>query len=123
MEKNIFDIMLEKQRELQTRLGDDVTFPDPKVKTAFIKEMTLFAVDECFEMLRELPYLKGWSKKYDSWNDEKMQTQNQLAKEEFIDVITFLMSVAMALGFTGEELERMYFEKNQINHDRQDNNY
>lgn len=121
--KNLFDIMIETQRELQTRLGDDCSFPDRKVKTAFIKEMSLFAVDEIFEMLHEMPYLKGWSKKYDSWDAEMLAQKERLAKEEFVDVLTFLMSVAMALGFTGEELERMYFEKNQINHQRQDNNY
>lgn len=121
--KNIFDLMLEKQAQLQKRLGDDVMNMDLKERAAFIKEHALWTIDECSEMLHELPYAKGWSKKYDSWNDEKIKEQQRLCKEEFIDILTFLMNVALGLGFTGEEIEKMYLDKNNINHDRQNGGY
>ena len=35
----------------------------------------------------------------------------------------FLLLVTIKLDFTLEELENAYFEKNKINHERQDNNY
>lgn len=120
--KNVFDLMLQKQKELQLRLGMDLDKFDMKERASFIKEMTLWSCDEYSEMLHELPYAKGWSKKYDK-EDYNHEEQYIKCKEEFIDMLTFSMSVAAALGFTGEELERMYLEKNSVNHQRQDNNY
>ncbi|HAU85115.1 MAG TPA: hypothetical protein DCW90_06330 [Lachnospiraceae bacterium] len=122
MTTNVFDVMLQKQKELQLRLGMDLDNFTPKERAAFVKEFSLWAIDEYSEMLHELPYAKGWSKKYDK-PDYDHEKQYQLCKEEFIDVLTFSMSVAAALGFTGEEMERMYLEKNGVNHKRQDNNY
>ena len=120
--KNVFDVMIEKQKELQFRLGTDIDNLDLKERGKFIKELTWWVVDELGEMIHELPYAKFWSKKYDETGYD-FEKQYQLCKEEFIDVITFLMSIAASLGFTGEEIEKMYLEKNGVNHTRQDNNY
>lgn len=122
MTTNVFDVMIKKQKELQFRLGMDLDNMDLKERAAFIKEFGYWTIDEISEMMHELPYAKGWSKKYDKPGYD-VEKQYQTCKEEFVDVITFAMSVAAALGFTGEELERMYLEKNGINHTRQDNNY
>ena len=90
---------------------------------SYIKEQSLWVEDEIHEMIREIPYVKPWSSKYDLMTDKEKKSQMMKAKEEFIDIITFLFNIALALGLTAEEIQRMYLEKNKINHKRQDNNY
>ena len=121
--KNMFDVMLETQRELQKRFNVDFNKMTDVERASYIKEHSFWATDEIHEMIRELPFIKSWSKKYNSWDRERMESQKYKAKEEFIDVITFLMNVANAMGFTGDEIMEMYLEKNKLNHERQNSNY
>lgn len=121
--KNMFDIMLETQKELQKRFNIDFDKMTDTERAIYIKEHSFWATDEIHEMIREVPFIKSWSKKYNSWDKEKMDAQKLKTKEEFIDVITFLMNVANALDFTGKEIMDMYLEKNKLNHERQNTNY
>ena len=121
--ENTLSKMLKCQKDLQNRLGADFNFMDIEEKALYIKEMAFFATEEIHEMTREIPYIKYWSKKYDSWDDEKIKKQYSKAKEEFIDIITFTLNIALALGMDGKEIEEMYYEKNEINHKRQNSNY
>lgn len=121
--ENTLNKMLKCQENLQNRLGADFNFMLLEERAMFIKEMSYFVTEELHEMTREIPYVKSWSKKYDSWDEEKIKDQYSKAKEEFIDVITFALNIALALGMDGKEIEEMYYEKNEINHKRQNSNY
>lgn len=114
--------MLDKQKELQERLGT-LNFNGPRDVTAYIKEYSLHLNDEVHEMLRELPYLKPWSKKYDSWDEDKLSEQMQKAREEYIDAVHFMLNIAIALDLDAETIHKMYMEKNAINHKRQNEGY
>lgn len=116
--KEIFN----KQKNLQDKLNT-CNFRSVQERTAFIKEYSLHLVDEVHEMLRELPYLKPWSKKYDEWSQEKIDSQMQLAREEFIDAFHFMMNLAIGLDMTPEMIHTMYMEKNKVNHKRQEEGY
>lgn len=115
--------MLDTQRKLQERLKSLPDMDKPKSRTAYIKEMSIHVNQEMNEMLYELPWFKPWSQKYKDWNDYKVNSQYQKAREEFIDVFTFLLNIGLALGFDAEMWEKMYYAKNKINHKRQDGNY
>lgn len=107
--------MMNKQKELQERLGYDIDNMRLSDKTSFVKEFSIHATQEMHEMLYEMPFFKPWQE-YDSTNLIK-------AKEEFIDMWHFILNIALGLGFTAEEIYEEYCKKNIINHKRQDNGY
>ena len=72
---------------------------------------SLALVDEVMEALHSTPW-KPWSKRT-SWNWEKLQ-------EELVDVFAFLVQLCILAGVGPEDLEGGYFEKSQINEDRQE---
>lgn len=114
--------IIDKQKELQERLGYDMDNMGQEERTAFIKEMSLHLVDEVHEMLRELPYLKPW-KTYEE-DTEAFATQNIAARVEFIDALHFMMNIGLALGFDDADLMcDLYVTKNDINHKRQEEGY
>tara|TARA_Y100000310_G_C20247343_1_gene607442 strand:- start:18 stop:341 length:324 start_codon:yes stop_codon:yes gene_type:complete len=98
-----------KQIELQQRLKNKVIG-----NQKFITEMTLAAVDELMEALRETPW-KSW-KKQQVLNKENF-------KEELVDVWHFLINLTMASGMTSKELHARFMTKNKVNHKRQDEEY
>lgn len=46
-----------------------------------------------------------------------------LSKEEFQSFFDTFLGLGVKLGFSFEEIEGAYFEKNKVNHERQDNGY
>lgn len=118
MNKKLF----ENQRKFQERLGFNFQVMDGKQKTAYIKENMLWLEDEIHELLRELPWAKGWSKKYELWTNEEFKKHENNAAYELADIYVFLMNITLAMGLE-YEIEDLISEKLGINNDRQDNNY
>ena len=115
--------ILNSQRHLQKRLGHNIDNFTEKENSQYILDSVLWATDELHEMIHELPYSKSWSKKYDSWDNDKFDEQYQKTKEEYIDFLHFAFNIGLALGMTQDEILEMYVEKNQINFQRQEEGY
>lgn len=115
--------MLDKQTQFQKEFGYDFNNMSLQEKSNYIKEMSLWVQNEINEMIHEIPYAKPWSKKYDSWSEEKIQEQIQLTKEELIDSLLFMLNIFASLGMSQKEILKMYIEKNKINIERQQNGY
>ena len=114
--------VLDTQTELQNRLGNNIKKMTEQQKTAYVKNNVFFVTEELHEMTRELPYVKEW-KDYSQLSGEVIARRKELAQEEFIDVFTFLMNIALTLELTADEIYDLYFQKNKVNHERQDNGY
>lgn len=114
------EAMLEMQKALQDRLGS-LTFTSELEKTNFIKAHAQYCDQELHEMLRELKYFKSW-KKY-PWTPEEEAQRLANAREEFIDSFHFILNIAIVLGLDSNSMFALYAKKNNINHERQDNNY
>lgn len=114
--------VLDTQTELQNRLGNNIKEMTEQQKTAYVKNNVFFVTEELHEMTRELPYVKEW-KDYSQLSGEDIARRKELAQEEFIDVFTFLMNIALTLELTADEIYDLYFQKNKVNHKRQDNGY
>lgn len=71
---------------------------------------TLAAVDELMEALHEVPW-KPWSRKV-AWDRENLG-------DELADVFTFLVQLCCIVGMDAEELEERYWQKSQVNVERQ----
>jgi dimeric dUTPase (all-alpha-NTP-PPase superfamily) len=111
---------LELQKKLQDRLGT-LDFSKDIDKTNFIRAHAQYLDQELHEMLRELPFFKSW-KQYD-WSPTETKERLKNAQEEFIDAFHFMLNIALALGLDAEAIYRIYCYKNNVNHERQDNNY
>ena len=114
--------VLDTQTELQNRLGNNIKKMTEQQKTAYVKNNVFFVTEELHEMTRELPYVKEW-KDYSQLSGEDIARRKELAQEEFIDVFTFLMNIALTLELTADKIYDLYFQKNKVNHERQDNGY
>lgn len=115
--------MMDKQKIFQESLNKKFSEMNDKERTIFIKEHTLWTVDELHEMIHELPWVKPWSKKYENWDKDKLDEQWKLSKEELIDAWHFLLNITIALGLNSNDVLEMYKEKNTINIKRQQDGY
>ncbi len=118
----MLDKMLQKQEELQKRLGYDFCSMAQEEITAYIKEFSIHLTQELHEMLYLLPHFKPW-KDYSAMTVEEYETGMEEARKEFIDMFHFILNIALALGISGKDIYDMYMKKNKENHKRQDEGY
>lgn len=124
-EKNFdkLEVMMTMQHDFQNKVGFNFEKMGIKEKSQYIKEMMLWVDDEMKEALHELPFAKGWSKKYDLWSDEKIEEQMDKFRKEMVDSFHFFMNILIASDMDAEKLFNEYLEKNKINIERQNNGY
>lgn len=111
--------VLNNQKEFQKRLGVDVDTLDFKENCDLIHTHTNFVIEECIEMLKEMPYHKSW-KDYSTWDAKKMNEQLDLVEQEWTDIFIFLMNVAVLLGLDEKIIFDLYSEKLGLNNQRQE---
>jgi dimeric dUTPase (all-alpha-NTP-PPase superfamily) len=117
MEQSTLQLILDKQKEFQTRFGFSEDM-DLKDRMALIHTHSMFLIEETFEMLRELPYHKYW-KDYSNLTEEEVTAMLTKAREEWIDKLHFLINIGVFLNFTEDQIREMYLEKNGLNIRRQ----
>lgn len=111
------DQVFSAQQELQESLGyrfEEMTVAE---RVAYIKEYVLHMEQEVHEMLRELPYFKPWK----TYNPDISAVMFRNAWDEWADVVHFFVNISLALGISAEDLTDLYFQKNKLNHKRQQN--
>lgn len=112
--------MMDCQRKFQSRFGQDFNNMTAEERTDFIKVHGYFVIEELVEMFRECPFHKPW-KDYSDWTDSKMLEQWEKAREEYIDVLHFIINIGLALQLDSEDILKMYKDKNKVNIERQEN--
>lgn len=110
--------LLDSQEKFQKFAGNNFEEMSVEEKSKYMKEHGYFLIEETIEMLRELPYHKSW-KDYSNLTSEELLYQKNLAKEESIDMLHFMINIFLCLGMDEKEIISMYKEKNKINYDRQ----
>ena len=80
----------------------------------WIQRVIHAVISELMEMLRHLRF-KWWS--------DKVCFEPQKLREEFVDVIHFILSLALHLGFNAEELLEEYQKKHRENQERAEGAY
>ena len=102
------------QAKLNAYSGHPLENLQDKKKIEWILILTRALQQETAELIDTTPW-KWWKKQ------QKFDINN--AKKELIDIVHFVIALAITLGMDAEELFAEYTEKNKINHDRQDNGY
>lgn len=104
------------QRTINLRCGINPTRFDMKDIVHWTKEYLHALNQEGSELLDSLPW--KW------WRPVDAQTADlQNARVEVVDMMHFLISLAQVLGMSSDDMFRIYSEKNQVNHNRQDSGY
>ena len=94
---------------------------DNSSKQQYINQNILALHEEATEIMRETAYKNpdyvpfGW-KKNQNFNNEKF-------KEEIIDIIHFVLNLAIISGMNSKEIYKRYLGKNKANHKRQKDGY
>lgn len=116
------EAIIEKQRELQSRVDNRYMSDDPAVRAAFMRDHRGYLADEVAEALYEMPNYKLW-KDYSDMSPEKRGVQWQKVRMELIDSLHFFVNLLIGADMTAEEIYQMYMAKNNENHRRQDAGY
>lgn len=116
------EAIMEKQRELQTRLGTNFAAMSDEERAAFMRNHRGYLADEVAEALYEVPNYKLW-KDYSNVSPEARNIQWQKVRMELIDSLHFFVNLLLCSGMTAEEVYQMYMAKNAENHRRQDAGY
>lgn len=110
------------QFDLQEKMGVwKKTTESKSMKQQYINQNILALHEEAVEIMRETAYKNpeyvpfGW-KKGQLFNEEKF-------KEEIIDIIHFVMNLAIISGMDPDEIYERYLNKNKENHQRQKDGY
>lgn len=144
-DKDPLQVMLDMQKSLQVRLANDREYcyhPD-KLATAgdvvaWMREQKDCIDDEFRELLTSLGEMskgekdasavwKKWKARYQEAQAKpisEMSPEDQLEiKFELVDIIHFVLNMAIGLNMSAEELFKLYYLKNKANFERQDNGY
>jgi hypothetical protein len=115
MAEDRLDFMLRTQREFQEMMnGYPLDSQDIETRIENIKTSVLAALDELHEALGEI----GWK----PWATSR-HINNDAFRSELIDVWHFLMNLFLHAGMTGDDIIRLYIEKQAKNRARQRDGY
>lgn len=116
---DVLNNLLTLQFNFQARLGQ---LPlKPGEQTQYVMNNMLYTEAEGHEFLREIEGFKSW-KTYD-WSQDEKDEHYKAALEEFVDMLHFVLNIALAMGFSGDDIYEAYVAKNIVNHKRQDSGY
>lgn len=121
----MLDELFEHQAKLNKRIGFDAQAMrdnlDPQQAGQWINNY-LAAMSNELEELRDCTYWKHWCKEArEGRRFELHDIQN--ARVEVIDLLFFWISLAQCVGLDAKDCVRLYQQKLDVNHRRQDNNY
>ncbi len=121
----MLDELFQHQAELNRRIGFD---PGP-LKARFDPLMAgrwlnnyIDAASNELEELRDCTFWKHWCAEARAGERFKVHDL-QHARVEVIDLLFFWISMAQCLGLDADDVLRLYRQKLEVNHRRQDDNY
>jgi dimeric dUTPase (all-alpha-NTP-PPase superfamily) len=110
--KDIFEKQIELNKKINASLYDDIK-SDADEKRRWFLNFELALRQESSEAIDSLNW-KWWKKDEEDWDNIKI---------ELVDMLHFWVSMCTVAGLTAEEVMTLYFKKNKLNHDRQDQGY
>lgn len=108
--------VFEKQKELNLRINQDLyglVKSNPEEKRKWFLNFLLAMQQEQAEAVDSLSW-KWWKKTDEDWDNIKV---------ELVDMLHFWVSMCTIADMDAEEVLRLYFKKNELNHKRQAEGY
>ena len=119
---NKLEQIMNKQNELQRRLGTDFSKLDARERAQFMKDHFVYLDQELQEALYEMPFFKAW-KDYSNLTDEEHKAAWKKVQMELVDSLHFFVNLLLCADMTADDVYNMYMAKNAENHRRQDEGY
>ncbi|MBN1269641.1 MAG: dUTPase [Kiritimatiellae bacterium] len=102
------------QDQLNKRIGVDCTNMSEPDQQKWVLNYCRAMSQEVAELTDSVPW-KWWAK-YQTFD-------KQNARVEVVDLFHFLVSLALVLGMSAEDVHNLYMQKNKLNFQRQDSGY
>ena len=123
--ENMLKELFAKQAELNRRTGFDAQALrdnfDPQYAGEWLNNY-LMAMNNEVEELRDCTFWKHWCK--EAKEGKRFQLHDlQNARVEVIDLLFFWISLAQCVGLDADDVMRLYRQKLDVNHTRQDTDY
>jgi dimeric dUTPase (all-alpha-NTP-PPase superfamily) len=110
--KKIFEKQIELNKRINPKLYEDIQ-NDPELKRQWFLNFELAMRQESAEAIDSLNW-KWWKKDEEDWDNIKI---------ELVDILHFWVSMCTIAGLSAEDVVDLYFKKNKLNHDRQNQGY
>jgi dimeric dUTPase (all-alpha-NTP-PPase superfamily) len=106
--------LFEMQAKLNERIGVRCSDMNDEEQQEWILNYCRAMTQELAELTDSVPW-KWWAKyqEYDKQN----------ARVEVVDLFHFLISLALVLGMSADDVHNLYMQKNKVNFERQDSGY
>ena len=113
-DKDMLAELFEMQGTLNHRIGVDCADMSEEDQHKWVLNYCRAMSQEIAELTDSVPW-KWWAKyqEYDKQN----------ACVEVVDLFHFLISLALVLGMSAEDVHSLYVQKNKVNFERQDHGY
>lgn len=109
--QHIFEKQIELNKRINPKLYEDIK--DPEIRRKWFLNFELALRQESAEAIDSLNW-KWWKKDEEDWDNIKV---------ELVDMLHFWVSMCTVAGLDANEVVKLYFKKNKLNHDRQDKGY
>ena len=107
----VFDEQIKLNEKINPDLYADIE--DPEVRRQWFLDFELALRQESAEAIDSLNW-KWWKKDDDNWDNIKI---------ELVDMLHFWVSMCTVAGLDAQDVFDLYFKKNKLNHDRQNQGY
>ena len=123
--EGILEDMFDRQAELNKRIGYDTKALrenfDLRAAGTWLNDYIMAAGNE-LEELRDCTFWKHWCT--EAQQGRRFEIHDlQNARVEVIDLLFFWISMAQCVGLDAEEVHKLYLQKLDVNHKRQDGDY
>lgn len=88
---------------------------DRALREEWVQKYNLAMRQECAELVDSTNW-KWWRSKVDLFDEQNV-------KVELVDILHFWISACQVMGMSADDVVRMYLQKNEVNHQRQDKGY
>lgn len=110
--EEIFEKQIELNKKIEPKLYELIK-EDPELKRRWFLNYELALRQESAEAVDSLNW-KWWKKDEEDWDNIKI---------ELVDMLHFWVSMCTVAGLSAQDVVELYFKKNKLNHDRQNQGY
>lgn len=82
----------------------------------------IFLRDRLLALFTEVGEFANATRCFKYWSKKGPESRERLL-DEYVDILHFWLSIGNALGFSSEEVEQAYINKNELNYERQRKGY
>lgn len=116
-----FSALFKMQQDLQKFYRKDYENLSLEERAKFVRDNWSYLTTEMGELFNAIPYFKYWKDHKGKTTLTREERMNILF--EYVDILHFVLNIAVYLGLTSEEIIKGYIVKNRENRERKKRGY